>query len=325
MNTLHMPTRFLFALCLALSLFAGCKKDLLHWDKVQRLESHTTYRLNKIYFVNATTGFVLGGDRFQQADMLTTRDGGRTWTHRTFPEAGKGLYGMTQAPSGMLYVLGFDGKLLLSADTGDTWSFRQLDYLPVKTLAFNGNGEGIVVGGISFDQGFRLTISGDGQRLIRDSVGYEMNDIRMADAVTGYISGYGVVLKTTDGGRSWAFMSLHNDNFTALDCHDKNLVWTCGYEGSIWKTANGGQSWEQLRNGNDLTRKKYHLLDILFLDNNHGYAVGENGAVIWSDDGGRHWMEFARFTDATLRSIAAAPDGSLLVAGDNGVFYRLVR
>jgi photosystem II stability/assembly factor-like uncharacterized protein len=316
-------SRIPFLLMSLLCLHAGCKKDLLHWDKVQQLESHTTHRLNRIFFVDNTTGFVIGGDRFNQADMLITRDGGKSWSYRTFPEAAKGLYGITQSPDGTVYVLGFDGKLLFSADTGNTWSFRQLDYLPLKQLAFTRPGEGIVIGGISFDQGFRLGIDGEGQRQSRDSFGYELNDIRMLNAYTGYISGYGVVLKTSDGGQSWDFMRVEGDNFTALDGHDENRVWVCGYEGSIYKTADGGRTWDRLRNGNDLTRKKYRLLDILFLDEQRGYAVGEEGAVIYTEDGGRHWMEFDRFTEHTLRSIAVAPDGSLLVAGDNGTFYRL--
>src|SRR5690606_23447543 len=129
-----------------------------------------------------------GGERFNHADMLITRDGGKTWTHRTFPEAAKGLYGIAQAPSGVIYVIGFDGKLLFSADTGYTWEFRQLDYLPVHTLAFTGSGAGSVSGGISGGQGFRVRVSSEGQQLTRDSMGYELNDIRMVNATTGYIS-----------------------------------------------------------------------------------------------------------------------------------------
>ncbi len=305
--------------------FSGCKKDLLQWERVEQIGPYTDGHLNRIFFVDATLGFAVGGNRFDRADALITRDGGHSWQYHSFPEAAKGLYGITKAPSGVIYITGFDGKLLFSADDGHNWTFRQLSYLPVKALAFNKKNEGIIVGGISFDQGFFLRIDEEGQQLSYDSVGYEINDIQMVNGDTGYIAGYGVCLKTTDGGYSWTFTSIRSDNFTALHCPDKNTVWTCGYEGSIYKSDNAGQTWERMRNGNDLTRKKYRLLDIFFPDPQHGYAVGEDGVMIYSDNGGRNWMEFTRFTDAALRSIALAPDGNLLVAGDNGVFYRLYR
>ncbi len=312
-------------LILALSWFAGCKKDLLQWARVEQIGPYTDGRFNRIFFSSDMLGFVVGGSRFHRADVLITRDGGHSWLYRSFPEAAKGLYGIAQAPSGGIYITGFDGKLLFSVDDGHNWEFRQLGYLPVKALAFNGENEGIMAGGISFDQGFFFRIDEAGHQLSYDSVGYEINDIQMIDGSTGYMAGYGVCLKTTDGGYSWMFTSLRSDNFTALHCPDKNTIWVCGYEGSIYKSGNAGQTWERMRNGNDLARKKYRLLDIVFPDPQHGYAVGENGVVIYSDDGGQNWMEFTRFTDVALRSIAVSYDGSLLVAGDNGAFYRLRR
>ncbi len=327
-----MPKRYrysgicLFLLALsALSWLPGCKKDLLQWTQAEQIGPYTDGRLNRIFFAGDMLGFVVGGSRFLRADMLITRDGGHSWEYRSFPEAAKGLYGITQAPGGEIYIIGFDGKLLFSTNGGDDWEFRQLSYLPVKAIVFNGKNEGIVAGGISFDQGFIMRIDKEGQQLSYDSVGYEINDLQMISGDTGYMAGYGAFLKTTDGGYSWTFTSLRSDNFTALHCPDEHTIWVCGYEGSIYKSDDAGQTWERMRNGNDLTRKKYRLLDIVFPDPQHGYAVGENGVVIYSDDGGQNWMEFTRFTDAALRSIAVTYDGSLLVAGDNGAFYRLRR
>jgi photosystem II stability/assembly factor-like uncharacterized protein len=78
-----------------------------------------------------------------------------------------------------------------------------------------------------------------------------------------------------------------------------------------------------MRNGNDLTRPHYSLHDILFTNRYRGFAVGEGGALIYTDDGGHHWMEYERFTDVTLRSMYLAKDGSLLICGDNGSLYRV--
>ena len=78
-----------------------------------------------------------------------------------------------------------------------------------------------------------------------------------------------------------------------------------------------------MRDGNNFTKPRYHLLDLLFTDNQHGYAIGENGLFIYTDDGGHHWMEFERFTDDALRCIISRKDGSLFVCGDHGALYKV--
>lgn len=312
------------------TLFAGfssCKKDLLHWQKQQKLDSHTDHRFNRILFLNDQTGFVVGGTRFGYADILVTHDGGYNWDYMTFPDAGKELFDLTIAPlSRTLYACGFDGKILFSEDSGSTWQFRQLgSWKPYKSIAFTTPTNGIVVGGVSFDIGCKGSINNEGNLNHDDSLGYELNQIRMVDQQTGYMCGYGVMLKTTNGGGNWAFQNVNTDNFTAMDVHDANHIWMCGYGGSIYKTVNGGNNWERLRNGNDLTKPSYHLYDVLFTDDVHGYAVGEKGLVIYTDDGGQHWMEFDRFTSDHLHSICKCPNGDLLVAGENGALYRLLQ
>lgn len=313
----------LLALSFLVVLLGSCRKDLLHWQLAQKLETHTTHRLNKILFVNDTLGFAVGGERFNNADILTTYDGGNTWSLQSFPQSGKGIYGITQAPSGTVYTVGFDGKMLYCAD-GYNWQFRQLRYDPCKGIAFTGAAKAIVIAGVSFETGSRLLIDTAGNLLGYEQLNFEMNDICMTNTLNGYIAGYGVIQKTTDGGNSWAYMDINSDNFTAIDAHGSRKVWVCGAQGSVYHTDDG-QHWQRLRNGNDLTLPRYRLNDILFLDDLNGYAVGENGLVIYSDDGGRHWMELDRFTSDILRCIVSGPDGNLYVCGDNGSLYRLTK
>ncbi len=297
---------------------------MLHLQSVQRLASYTdSSRLNRIFFINDKTGFIVGGRRFSESVILSTNDGGATWTNNSFPVAGKGLYDITISPGGALYTIGFDGKLLHSTDTGKTWSFQQIEYYPFTGIAFTDAVHAIVVGGISFSSGMRHYIDTFGNLTRRDSFAYQFNRIIMTTPQTGYLCGYGIMQKTTDAGTTWNFQAVDKDDFTDMDIHGDEL-WMCGYNGGIYHTTDGGAHWERLRNGNDITLPRYYLYCIAFKDSRHGWAAGEGGKLIYTDDAGRHWSEYDSFTGNTIRDMVIRPDGSLLLAGDNGSIFRVV-
>ncbi len=314
--------RFVAGLLLLLSL-ASCRKDLLPFHAATRLTTGVSNRLNRILFVNDSLGFVCGGSRFDEADILITRDGGRTWTPYISPDAHKELFGMTQAPDGSIWCIGFDGNLLRTRDEGLSWLRFQLRYDAYKALAFAGPNEIQAVGGVSFELGDATVVDTIGRVLSHDSLGYELNDIVLLPDGKGWRCGYGVMQYTDDAGKSWQWQSPNNDNFTALDVHSDQVAYACGGEGSIYATADGGKNWQCLRNGNDLRYPKYRLRDLLFLDPKHGYAVGEKGVVIYTDDGGRHWSRFEKFTDEHLFGIAANSRSELFICGDGGALWKL--
>ncbi len=323
-KTTLQSTKWLTIILLATLSIISCKKDKLRWDKVEKIDSKTSDRLNDVYFIDNNIGFVVGGDRFQRTTILRTTDGGNTWKHYDYPEAGKGIYGINAAPNGKLYAVGYDGKMLSSTDKGDSWQFIQLSlWKEFKDAGYFSTNKGLIIGGVSFRAGYLLHVDANGQVNKWDSLGYELNDLAIANSTTAYISGYGVLQKTTDGGQNWEVQSPVNENFTAIHLRNEQELWLCGIAGSIYHTTDGGANWERYRNGNDITQIKYKLLDIYFTDGLQGWAVGEGGIVIYSDDGGKHWSLYDSFTTATLRSVTQAPDGTIIVVGDYGSIYKL--
>jgi len=304
-------------------LFSSCKKDLLYWQSVQKIESNSdTDRLGKIIFLDSKNGFIVGGDWYMEAVILSTRDGGNTWQKKAYPDVGQLLMSATVSPTGSIYSCGFEGKLMHTNDAGNTWQFHQLEHYWFRDMAFTDAGHAIVIGGISFNSGMMQHIDSSGNLLKRDSLNYQLNQITMVSGTVGYICGYGIVLKTTDGGLTWPVQNVLNDNFTAMDVHGEE-IWMCGYNGGIYHTANGGNNWTRLRNGNDITLPSYHLNSILFKDSRNGWAAGDNGIVLYSDDGGNHWMEYSHFTGNNLLSITLSADGHLFVVGENGSIFKL--
>ena len=316
-------TRQILILLLMAVSSAGCKKGKLEWNNVEKIESHTTDRLNEITFTTGETGFIVGGDRFQRATILKTIDGGATWIANNYPEAGKGIYGVNITPDNKVYAVGYDGKVLVTNNNGNSWQFSQLQYWKeCKDIAFFDKNNGIIIAGVSFKNGYIFYIDENLKVKKWDSLRYELNDIATKNNI-GYLCGYGVVQKTTNGGNTWNIQKPTNDNFTALHMLNEQELWVCGLAGSIYHTTDGGNNWDKLRNGNKITIPKYTLLDIYFLNKQIGWAVGEEGLVIRTNDGGKKWIKYKSFTKETLRSITLAPDGKLITVGDNGNIYKL--
>ncbi len=311
-------------LCFLCLVLFSCKKDLLHWQSVERIETNTNNRLNKIVLHPDGTGVIAGGNKFAKADLLLTRDNGRTWENLPDPGAGKGLYGAARSPNGNYYMCGIDGKIVYGTPDDD-WKYVKLPFWNFYVdLDFGSAEKGVLISTLVSREGTVAFIDAAGNYSGGQVFPFGLNDVEMVDGATGYISGYGVVMKTVDSGHTWEWLAVENDNFTALHTRGQTEVWTCGYNGSIFSSVDGGNTWKRLRNGNDITIPRYRLLDILFVDAQHGFAVGEEGLFIYTDDGGEHWMEFDRFTEGALRSLALSNDGSIMVCGDNGGLFRVV-
>ena len=307
-----------------ITLFVSCKKDLLHFQKVQQLNSNTAAKLNNVRFINDSICIAAGGFTFQQSIILRSVDGGYTWVAGSSPDAPKEMYGMGISPNGTVYLSGIDGDVLHSKDSGKTWQFNRInDWLVYRGGYFPTPDTGIFVSTILQRQCTITRVDSNFNIIDEQTFLLGLNDMYMATPDIGYAIGYGTVMKTSNRGNTWSFQDVQGDNFTAMDIHGEE-IWMCGANGGIYHSYNGGNDWKTLRNGNDITQKRYMLRSILFKDASHGWACGDNGVVLYSNDAGNHWMEYDHFTTNTLRSIALCPNGDLLMAGDNGALYRLI-
>ena len=228
------------------------------------------------------------------------------------------------SPNGTIYLSGIDGWVLHSKDVGATWQHSHIDnWLVYKGGMFPTPDTGIFVSSVLQRECTITRVDAAFKTIDEQTFLFGLNNIYMVSSKVGYVIGYGVVMKTTDGGNTWQYLDVDGDNFTAMHIQGSE-IWMCGSAGSIFHTTDAGANWQRLRNGNDLSRVRYMLRCILFTDNLHGWAAGEDGKVIYTRDGGHNWMEYKTFTTSTLRSIAKCPNGDLLMAGDRGALYRIV-
>jgi len=311
--------------CIILFFFfiSSCKKDLLHWQKVQQLNSNTNCTLCHIRYLNDSVCIIAGGFQYSQAEVLRSTDGGYTWNSNSYPQAGLCMYGMCVAPDGTIYLSATYGRTLYSKDNGLTWQTGRIyDYLYYVGVSFPTPDTGVLVSTVLQRQGTITEVDTNFNIISEITYQFGLNDVKMVSPSTGYVMGYGAVLKTTDYRHTWNFQNVQGDNFMSMDIHGDE-IWMCGYNGSIYHTLDGGNNWQRLRNGNDITLVRYNLMCIVFKDELNGWASCDNGKIIHTDDGGNHWEEYDQFTTNSLRSIVLCPNGDLLTAGDNGALYRI--
>jgi photosystem II stability/assembly factor-like uncharacterized protein len=105
----------------------------------------------------------------------------------------------------------------------------------------------------------------------------------------------------SDDGRAWRQSAVPTrTTFTAVAAVDAQ-VWAVGHEGVIAHSADGGEHWELQRQDpwkapgtDDNAAQDSHqgvpLLDVMFTDIHHGYAVGAYSLALKTSDGGATWQ-----------------------------------
>jgi len=121
----------------------------------------------------------------------------------------------------------------------------------------------------------------------------------------------GDVLLSHDG-RAWQQAKVPTRaTFTAVSAIDAN-IWAVGHDGVIAHSADGGEHWALQRqdpwkpaaDASDAlhdSRQGVPLLDVLFTDAKHGFAVGAYSLALRTEDGGDTW------TPMTVTSAGAKP------------------
>jgi photosystem II stability/assembly factor-like uncharacterized protein len=260
--------------------------------------SGTSARLEAVWFVDAEHGFAVGGAATPYTHtsvgvLLSTSDGGRTWSAETktpLPRlCGIRMFGQHGWAVGEGSSL-FPGGVFSTADGGRTWStLPSTRFESWVTGAFSGTGAGVVAG-----KGKRVArISG--KRIEDVELGLppaaNIRRLRMSSETRGWIIGdQGLVRVTGDGGRTWEAptgalpaMSKGSD-FRAICARDEN-VWIAGSPGAVvWHSANGGRTWAMYPTGVSVP-----LAAMTFADGHRGWAVGGLGSILATRDGGRTW------------------------------------
>lgn len=141
-------------------------------------------------------------------------------------------------------------------------------------------------------------------------------------------SGAATLIKTTDGGLSWASTTLSTSSWMAgLDCKDADTCWVAGKSGAILRTTDGGSTW---KTANKLQTYLGYLVSSKWTGNGDTVLFGgSSGNVLRASDGynvsvlqtgyGTDQNDFA--CPAAGMCYASASSQGVLVSTDNGLTW----
>ena len=300
--------------------------------------------------VASESGWVGGGAYVARRRAWRTADAGATWQAIGAPPGLAGTYGIGYylPEAGTLYArAAYPHSLWRSGDGGTTWQAIALPALAnAYVVALQASSARQLM---LEDSAGRVHLSTDAgahwtERSARGPSARALSSIWFFDAREGLaIDADGGILRTADGGRSWAATEPANpygygygygDRWRrAQFLPDGSIGWVISDSGTIYRSTDKGRTW--LAPVPQTSARMDGLSDFHFVDALHGWAVAPYSwygsaahAIYSSADGGSSWQPVAdtetlsglvsvRFGDAQ-HGVAVGPAGVAMVSDDGG-------
>lgn len=305
-------SRLLSAFCLLLLLAtADCLLPAAQAASVwTKQRSGSLAWLHAVYFLNEQKGWAVGG----RGTLLSTDDGGKTWraSKRPTEDALHDVY-FTDEQSGWLVCERsiYDLKtkeeprtyLLRTVDGGATW--KQVNVIGKDVDA----------------------------RLVR---------ALFTEAGRGWAFGEeGALYTTRDGGDSWEKQRVPTRHLLLGGWFlDSQQGWLVGAGSTLLQTSDGGETWRtgtlldlETASARSAAARRVRFNAASFVDKRRGWAVGGEGRVFKTTDGGRTWsaqtstvpadLFDVKFLDA-LEGWAAGAQGTLIHTVDGGGTWQIM-
>jgi photosystem II stability/assembly factor-like uncharacterized protein len=142
----------------------------------------------------------------------------------------------------------------------------------------------------------------------------------------------GTIVTSADGGKTWTVQENNSDyRFNSICFVDSHSGWTVGetYDEAVgsngrtavFRTSDGGQTWTEI----EVSAISGGLKDVFFVDATYGWAVGQDGSIVHSQDGGMTWESQTSGTSAWLYSVHFVDRNRGWIAGHGGASTVVLR
>ena len=278
--------------------------------------SGTSNDLMDVLFVNQNTGYACGDN----GTIIKTTNGGINWVNQiTGTSDFLTSLAMNPSNSSVIYAAGNNGVILKTINGGTNWSMQNIGGL-YDDVVFKDINTGITAGfggfmyrttnagnnwvnvdpGIGLTTIYSLCIGGgniyggcESGKIIKSTnnglnwTNYQtpgsfgFYGLYFSDANTGYaVDNTGKVFMTSNGGVNWNQISVHTGTKYAITTNGTDMF-MCGVQGKILKSTNNGVNWI-VQN----TSATVSFSGLQFVNTTTGFAVGENGSVYKTTNGG---------------------------------------
>jgi photosystem II stability/assembly factor-like uncharacterized protein len=239
------------------------------------------------------------------------------------------------------WVCGRWGTIIHSVDGGKSWVRQQsgTDYT-LSSIFFVDPRNGWTVG----DGGTILHTKDGGKTWVKQKspVSYFLMGVQFINSQRGWIVGERTtILSTEDGGQTWQVQFKDRDFILKrVSFCDEHNGWAVGEFGFIYHTENGGKTWRkqagefrfseetgEMEGGN-------FLFDVIAVDPKTAWAVGIDGYVAKTVNGGTTWQKVTNgipkahlfgVTSDRQGTVLIASKGLLLTSSDGGKIFRNAR
>ncbi|HEX8385002.1 MAG TPA: YCF48-related protein [Rubricoccaceae bacterium] len=294
------------------------------------------FGLYDVFFLDPQHGWAVGDENYR------TVDGGQTWQQTmqlgsTYSvEFYTPLFGLASGNFGL--AVSRDGGLTwgFSPNNASAFSFRDgqvgLAASPggIRRTTSGGQSFTVVRSGAAEDVEFLtpdVAIGIVGGQLVRSSDGgatwtdraaaqgrtalLQLSDDVALAFTFAFITGDALVLRTADGGQSWA--SLGNvvpGGIERIDVVDAQTVVAVTPTGNVWRSGDAGQTWSLVLNPPTVS-----VLDWgLDFSGPHGWLAAGSGLVMESHDGGLTWRQNSNGYGDYITDVDRFDDGRLIAA-----------
>jgi photosystem II stability/assembly factor-like uncharacterized protein len=238
--------------------------------------SGTTHNLTDIYFLNSSTGWIIGIEV-----VLYTTNGGANWASITSYQHQFAACQFFNAQTG--YSIVGDGYIAKTTTGGVDWVEHSTGTSTILLdIFFTDEATGWVSG---LDGIIRRTTNNGVNWVNQEISGApHITSLYFFNANTGWAAGGdGKLYKTTNGGTNWATVSTGHSHFIArIFFRDINTGWMSTDNGRMYITTNAGINWNQQVTGFGSAA----IMNLSFINKSTGWACMGDGKILATTTGG---------------------------------------
>jgi photosystem II stability/assembly factor-like uncharacterized protein len=259
------------------------------WDLVSSDVVSDGVPILALHFHDKNDGFAL-----TPSELAILADQGNKWTTiLSNPNGDRAFYSLVFVKRNTGFIVGaqkrsdgFAPLILQTADGGTTWEDRYVDVPSVKNI----------------------------------HTPHSLNAITFCGGNIGWAVGDGLIVGTTDGGKTWNTQRNGNPNerLFGIGCASPQRAWAAGPDGLLLRTSDAGKTWSRQE-----IDPKYALVRVRFFGED-GWILGDvagHGLLLRTNDGGSTWRPQAIDTSESLFDIYMNGKQGWVV-GSNGTISR---